>query len=1031
MLNSIDSTKSPNDKKHYRLLTLENDLQVLLIQFQPNTDDDDGGCDEDAQSGDDDDDSDDGKNDGQDEGSDDEDDDMDASTSGRRSDVSMGGHTKEKSSSSRRAGACLTVGVGSFFEPQDLGGLAHYLEHMLFMGSEKYPDENEFESFLSAHGGYSNGETDCERTSYVFEVGPDHLERALDMFAHFFISPLMKADAMDRELCAIESEFNQATQSDQIRLQQVLAATSDVTHPFHHFNWGNIKSLRDIPLSQQIDVRARVLDFYNTQYSANLMKLVVCGHDPLDDMESWVRRSYTPIKNKYIAPRSFAALPPPFGKCADARPAQCKILPLKSIHSVSLLWFLPPLTGHNHLKPHDYVASILGHESEGSILFLLKSLGWGLSMSAGLTEDHGYDYGTFGSVFTIEIKLTLDGLAHYTDVVTIVFQFLSMMNASPLPAWIFDEARAISELNFQFQEDQDAMEQCEEMAALMQGMYQIPAQDLLQTNVIKGVFDAASVHSAVLQHLTVENVRVHVVSSSFADAAVAFKEEEWFGVKYIYEPITSDVVAAWSNCGVNAKLRYQDPNPFIPTDLSLVPLDSNDDLGNAPRRIHGDAVWYHSGAPFRTPRAHVVCYVANPNIVESAKSMMASELYLRLVKDSLNAYSYHAQVAQLTFDLHVKEAGFELFACGFNDKLPQLVRVMVNQLVALDLIESRFDVIKEELVRQYQNALHKGQTKAKFLRLHLLIDTSFSHQELVNELVPFTVQDMRAFIAHDLWRLGARVVGMVHGNLSKANAIELIHGMSATIANVAPPVAKGHEWVPRLVRAIAPSSNTIVWDTSEHDQDVNTVCEFYFQMTNHTIEGLALADLLHSIMEEPLFDVLRTQKQLGYEVSCTVRVTHGILGFGITVVSSSTTSASIAAEIDAFLDGFRQTLDDMPASEFQAHVDSQVQLKLEPDVTMMAATDRFWTEISTQRWAFDLNKDLATWLQSQHCTKPKLIRFFSKWFGPTARKLQVRIVGQNASTRQNDVPPATCVRSSGIVQLKASLALHNESKTIK
>ncbi|RHY34923.1 hypothetical protein DYB32_000554 [Aphanomyces invadans] len=512
--------------------------------------------------------------------------------------------------------------------------------------------------------------------------------------------------------------------------------------------------------------------------------------------------------------------------------------------------------------------------------------------------------------------------------------------------------------------------------------------------------------------------------------SIARQEEEWFGVKYIYEPISSDVVAAWSNCGVNAKLRYQDPNPFIPTDLSLVPLDSNDDLGNAPRRIHGDAVWYHSGAPFRTPRAHVVCYVANPNIVESAKSMMASELYLRLVKDSLNAYSYHAQVAQLTFDLHVKEAGFELFACGFNDKLPQLVRVMVNQLVALDLIESRFDVIKEELVRQYQNALHKGQTKAKFLRLHLLIDTSFSHQELVNELVPFTVQDMRAFIAHDLWRLGARVVGMVHGNLSKANAIELIHGMSATIANVAPPVAKGHEWVPRLVRAIAPSSNTIVWDTSEHDQDVNTVCEFYFQMTNHTIEGLALADLLHSIMEEPLFDVLRTQKQLGYEVSCTVRVTHGILGFGITVVSSSTTSASIAAEIDAFLDGFRQTLNDMPASKFQAHVDSQVQLKLEPDVTMMAATDRFWTEISTQRWAFDLNKDLATWLQSQHCTKPKLIRFFSKWFGPTARKLQVRIVGQNASTRQNDVPPATCVRSSGIVQLKASLALHNESKTI-
>lgn len=86
-------------------------------------------------------------------------------------------------------------------------------------GSEKYPDENEFEAFLSAHGGFSNGATDNEITSYTFEVGPAHLEQALDMFAQFFISPLMKADAMERELSAIESEFNQATQSDRVRTQ--------------------------------------------------------------------------------------------------------------------------------------------------------------------------------------------------------------------------------------------------------------------------------------------------------------------------------------------------------------------------------------------------------------------------------------------------------------------------------------------------------------------------------------------------------------------------------------------------------------------------------------------------------------------------------------------------------------------------------------------------------------------------------------------------------------------------------------------
>lgn len=56
-------------------------------------------------------------------------------------------------------------------------GLAHYLEHMLFMGSSKYPDENEYDSFISKSGGGSNAFTECEYTLYHFDVLPQHLEK--------------------------------------------------------------------------------------------------------------------------------------------------------------------------------------------------------------------------------------------------------------------------------------------------------------------------------------------------------------------------------------------------------------------------------------------------------------------------------------------------------------------------------------------------------------------------------------------------------------------------------------------------------------------------------------------------------------------------------------------------------------------------------------------------------------------------------------------------------------------------------------
>lgn len=60
---------------------------------------------------------------------------------------------------------------------QPAQGLAHYLEHMLFMGSAKYPDENEYDCFISERGGSTNAFTETEFTLYHFDILPDHLEK--------------------------------------------------------------------------------------------------------------------------------------------------------------------------------------------------------------------------------------------------------------------------------------------------------------------------------------------------------------------------------------------------------------------------------------------------------------------------------------------------------------------------------------------------------------------------------------------------------------------------------------------------------------------------------------------------------------------------------------------------------------------------------------------------------------------------------------------------------------------------------------
>jgi secreted Zn-dependent insulinase-like peptidase len=93
------------------------------------------------------------------------------------------------------ASVSLAVNVGCLNDPLPRQGLAHFLEHMLFMGSSKYPDENGFSNHINSHGGYSNAFTDNEHTNYHFRVNEKGLHQALDMFAWLLIDPLLKEDA--------------------------------------------------------------------------------------------------------------------------------------------------------------------------------------------------------------------------------------------------------------------------------------------------------------------------------------------------------------------------------------------------------------------------------------------------------------------------------------------------------------------------------------------------------------------------------------------------------------------------------------------------------------------------------------------------------------------------------------------------------------------------------------------------------------------------------------------------------------------
>ena len=93
----------------------------------------------------------------------------------------------------------LRIAAGSLHEAEDQRGVAHFLEHMLFLGTEKYPDGNEYQKFISQYGGSNNAWTATEHTCFFFDIHNSHFAEAIDRFSRFFYSPLL-SESFDNKI---------------------------------------------------------------------------------------------------------------------------------------------------------------------------------------------------------------------------------------------------------------------------------------------------------------------------------------------------------------------------------------------------------------------------------------------------------------------------------------------------------------------------------------------------------------------------------------------------------------------------------------------------------------------------------------------------------------------------------------------------------------------------------------------------------------------------------------------------------------
>ena len=413
--------------------------------------------------------------------------------------------------------------------------------------------------------GESNG-TEMEPNG---KPGASALEGALDRFSQFFIAPLFLASTLDRELKAVDSENKKNLQSDSWRFNQLSKSLSNPAHPYCHFSTGNLKTLRDDPKARGIEVREEFMKFHAKHYSANRMKLVVLGQESLDELESWVIKYFSAVRNKDL-PRS---------RWDDVEPLTEKELgmqyfakPVMESRTLEITFPYPDEESLYETQPSRYLSHLLGHEGPGSILSYIKARGWANGLEAGCSQ-----LCPGSSMFYVEIRLTEEGLKVYPEIVKVIFQYIALMRENPPQEWIVDEMIGISKVEFRFMQKSPASSFTSRISSVMQQEY--PREWLLSTPALIRKFDGKAI-SRAMENLRPDNFRLFVASQEFPGDWD--QKEKWYGTEYKYERIPTTILQEYEQAAkTTPENRIQElflpgPNEFIPKRLEVVKREVKD-----------------------------------------------------------------------------------------------------------------------------------------------------------------------------------------------------------------------------------------------------------------------------------------------------------------------------------------------------------------------------------------------------------------------------------------------------------------------
>ncbi len=729
-----------------------------------------------------------------------------------------------------KSSASLVVHVGQIDDPDNRPGLAHFLEHMLFLGTKKYPDVADYGNYLRSNGGYSNAYTASDHTNYQFEIAHETFEGAIDRFAQFFIAPLFTPEFTEREITAVNNEAQRYIEDDGRRLWHIRRQAYAPGSGERKFSTGNRDTLAGT-------TQEELLAFYRLHYSADRMALALTGRASLDQLEAWARSYLSAIARHDLPPivREQKFLPP--------LPALrlMQVEPVKEVRQLGLEFALGPTRPDFAAKPAELLSQLIGYEGAGSLLAYLKKQGWAIGLGA-----FPYERTTGYGSFILSIELTPQGLQQKQEVLAALFAHVRMLREAPYPEAFFHERAAMARLDEMYRDKGEGAERAVGLAntALFHSLAIAEREPFLWLKPD----DAA--YRRVLNQLRPDNMIVTLTAKGLPTD----RKDQYFSIPYSYNEDRGPTYTALTNPPAIAALHLPKPNLFTPRQTDLLALHPVPIIAEP-----GLSLYYFQDTEFARPMSAFAYKFRPAADLLGLESAALLRFYVACVNESMNEVAQDAQLAGISYQVTALPDGLRVSVGGYSDSAARFFDYLGGQLLDFKIDEARFAALKDGILRMLSSFPRSETFEIAQERKNALSrQVHFTPEEQLDFARTITLGDVQAF-ARKFFAHG-RIEGMAHGNLSADDATRSARALQTQLANAGLPSA---QVAARRLNVFAPGETVV---DAGRVLGNNSCFWHEYLFPADTPEYRAAALVLGNFVDEPFYTEMRTRQQLGYIV---------------------------------------------------------------------------------------------------------------------------------------------------------------------